>query len=109
MKFHEARRKAASNPENKMLPGSRPGQKAGQSNPELLRGSRTTSDPRTLKEAKANPLPPAEITEVARRMGVDLASIKGTGKDGAITMRDVRKAAGAAKDEKENDKSTLTP
>lgn len=97
MKFLDAKRKTPDAGENKMMPGTRPGQRerprTGMSDPQLLHGSRLTSEPRTLKDERDHPQPRMEIRELAEKLQVDLSTIKGSGKDGEILVKDVRAAA----------------
>jgi len=55
-----------------------------------------------LSEAKAEQMNP-EVTEaaakLARKLRVNVSSVKGTGKDGTVTVEDVQAAADAAKTE----------
>lgn len=48
-----------------------------------------------MTRAKAGPNSTPRAAEVAKELGVDLASIEGTGKDGRITVNDVRSQAEA--------------
>lgn len=74
MKFHEVKRLRAA-AENKMLRGTREDQ-----------GGRMPP----LVEA---PVVRPEVRELADELGVDLATVTGSGKNGNITQTDVRKAA----------------
>lgn len=113
MKFLEAQKQKPSGGEHKMQPGVR----AGQSDPRLLRGSRTTSDPRTLRQLRREEggtdgetqgetkvTPPAEtkaprpahrleVIELAAKHGVDLETVVGSGVGGSVLLKDVRDAA----------------
>ncbi len=78
MKFLEAKRLAAQNgitPENKMMPGSRPEQQ------------------RAIPRATAQPAIADNVVALATKLGVDLRTVVGSGKDGTILARDVREAS----------------
>lgn len=85
MKFLEAQKLDGKVPkaslENKMRPGTRIDQK----------------DPRTLVSDSTGPLLTGHevdpgVTKLAQELGVDLATVTGTGVSGRIMERDVRKA-----------------
>lgn len=78
MKYLEARAQSKGpKPENKMLSGSREGQRSAS----------------PAKSPVATPSP--EVRALADELGIDVSTVTGTGKDGAITKTDVRKAAAA--------------
>lgn len=76
MKFLDAMRKAANLPgsENKMMPGSRSDQDGSDSTPPAIG---------------------EDIIALAKQLNVDLSTVKGTGRDGKILARDVRRTAEA--------------
>jgi pyruvate/2-oxoglutarate dehydrogenase complex dihydrolipoamide acyltransferase (E2) component len=80
MKFLEM--KKLEPPENKMLPGTR--QDQGGADASIKRRENPTEVERG-------------VPELASQLGVSLASVKGTGKNGAITLADVKKADDAAR------------
>lgn len=83
MKYLEALKAAGkqqtpSIPENKMQPGTRLDQNDPQSLVSSLRGTPKDND--------------AAIAKLSQELGIDLATVKGTGPSGHVTERDVRKA-----------------
>jgi pyruvate/2-oxoglutarate dehydrogenase complex dihydrolipoamide acyltransferase (E2) component len=78
MKFLEAKMLTKEKDENKMKPGSRPDQ----------RGS-------TADRVESAPVK-KEVQDLAHQLDVDLRTVKGTGPNGAITLRDVKTAKDAA-------------
>ena len=120
MKFLDAQKigaKGSGKGEHKMQPGVR----AGQSDPRLLRGSRTTSDPRTLASIRREEggatetkvTPPAEtkaphraeVLDLAAKHGVDLSTVVGSGVGGSVLLKDVRDAAKRAAEVTETKKT----
>lgn len=93
MRFTDAKRiakeKGITGKEHKMQPGAREGQK---------------TTPPVTPSAPAKTVRP-EVKELATELNVDLATVTGTGKDGNITMTDVRRAA-QARDELEQEKGS---
>jgi pyruvate/2-oxoglutarate dehydrogenase complex dihydrolipoamide acyltransferase (E2) component len=87
MKYLEAKQMQKEGGENKMRTGSRPDQggiRKGQLQPD-------------------NPVPvKAEVRDLARSLKVDLGDLSGTGRNGEITLKDVRDAA--EKQQKPTDK-----
>jgi pyruvate/2-oxoglutarate dehydrogenase complex dihydrolipoamide acyltransferase (E2) component len=77
MKYLEAKRLTESF-ENKMMPGSRSDQDGGQS---------------AVENKAADVEYRNEVVTLADELQVDLSTIKGTGKNGKILIRDVRNAA----------------
>lgn len=74
--------------ENKMKSGVRADQK--RSLHPMIGKTPVPTKPAESGESKMDVTP--EIKALAQELGVDLAGVKGTGKDGRITARDVRKA-----------------
>jgi pyruvate/2-oxoglutarate dehydrogenase complex dihydrolipoamide acyltransferase (E2) component len=90
MKFLDAKRQAKGVEENKMQPGSRADQD-GNAAP-FRRGHKANS-------FDAN----EEGAALAKELGVDITKVKGSGKDGKITAKDIHAAASA------NDESGRPP
>jgi pyruvate/2-oxoglutarate dehydrogenase complex dihydrolipoamide acyltransferase (E2) component len=83
MRYLEAKRLAEANGlrpslEDKMMPGSRPEQQ--------LR-------PSHIPRATAQPPIADNVVALAAKLGVDLRTVVGSGKDGAILARDVRESS----------------
>jgi 2-oxoglutarate dehydrogenase E2 component (dihydrolipoamide succinyltransferase) len=63
--------------------------------PSVAAGAPASAPPAAAPSAPAAPASPA-VRKTALEQGVDLASVKGTGERGRVTMDDVRRAAGIA-------------
>lgn len=88
MKFLDAKRNPGEPASNKMLRGTREDQ-GGAKSP-------VSSGTSTVRP---------EVRELADALEVELSSVTGTGKNGSITMGDVRKAAADREEQERNDPS----
>lgn len=79
MKFLEAKRRDSERMENKALGGPSANKAAG-------------SGTSTGTSAPSGPSVSPQARQLATELGVDLASVKGTGSGGMVTAGDVRKA-----------------
>lgn len=85
MKYLEAKRLAeqgGDGGENKMQTGTRSDQRSAIRKGQLQPENRPTAKP--------------EVRDLAKSLGVDLASIEGTGRNGEVTLKDVRDAKSAS-------------
>ncbi len=75
-------------PENKMQLGSRPDQGGASTN-----RSATSPSNKMIDETIGD-----DLVALAKQLHVDLSTVKGTGRDGKIMARDIRKQASASAD-----------